>query len=97
MHIDNNDLALVKTILQNHIPEYKVWAFGSRVHGRHLKPFSDFDLVVVTDKPLDLDRYCELKEAFSESLLPFRVDVVDWACAALRFREIILKSYEEVR
>lgn len=97
MYIDNDDLALVKTILQTHIPEYKVWAFGSRVQGRRLKPFSDLDLAVVTDKPLELDRYCELREAFAESDLPFRVDIVDWACATPGFREIILKHYEEVR
>ncbi len=39
------------------------------------------------DAPLD---FATIRDAFSESNLPFRVDVVDWASADEPFRRIIL-------
>lgn len=43
----------------------------------------------MTDKPLDIPRLGDLCEAFSQSDLPFRVDIVDWASASEGFRKII--------
>ena len=93
MHIDPADLEKVLDILRAHVPEYEVWAFGSRVHGRNLKRFSDLDLVVITDKQLDTLRLADMKEAFSESDLPFKVDVLDWLVTNERFRRIIEKEH----
>jgi len=70
-----------------------VWAFGSRVHGRGLKPFSDLDLAILGDTPLDLGRRAAVGEAFSHSDLPFRVDVVDWATADATFRAVIERDH----
>jgi predicted nucleotidyltransferase len=79
------------------MPEYEVRAFGSRVHGRCLKKFSDIDLAIIADTPIDSGRLSELKEAFSESDLPYRVDVVDYASASQTFRDIILREYETIQ
>ena len=65
----------VSEILLRFVPEYQVMIFGSRVSGG-AKPFSDLDLSIKSDKPLPLNRLSELKLAFTESNLPFRVDVV---------------------
>lgn len=89
MHIDAADLEKVLGILRAHVPECEVWAFGSRVHGRNLKRFSDLDLVTITEMPLDPLRLADLKEAFTESDLPFKVDVLDWSITNERFRRII--------
>ena len=97
MHIDVAALDEVLNILRAHVPEYEVWAFGSRVHGRNLKPFSDLDLVVITAEPLDLLRLADLKEAFTESDLPFKVDLLDWATVNDRFRRIIEKEHVVVK
>lgn len=93
LYLPVTDKRLVEEILQSHIPEYEVRAFGSRVHGRHLREFSDLDLAVMTDAPLDIARYSALKQAFSDSDLPFRVDIVDWAATDKPFRNIILAEY----
>ena len=85
-------LELVKHILAGHVLEYEVRAFGSRVRWT-AKETSDLDLVVMTDAPLDLARLADLQEAFSESDLPFRVDVLDWAAIAEDFRRIIKQEY----
>ncbi len=89
MHADERDLETVRGILRKHVPGHEVWAFGSRVHGRNLKKFSDLDLAVITDEPLDPFVVADLKEAFVESDLPFKVDVLDWSTVNERFRTII--------
>jgi predicted nucleotidyltransferase len=85
----------VRRILLLHVPGRTVRAFGSRVQG-NAKPFSDLDLAVMGETPLDFRQLAELKDAFTESNLPFRVDVVDWAATKEPFRRIIEETYEVV-
>jgi type I restriction enzyme S subunit len=80
--------AIVQGTLQKHVPQYDVWAFGSRAKWT-AKEYSDLDLAVITDKPLSLDVSASLSEDFSESDLPWKVDVVDWATSSESFRKII--------
>ena len=79
---------IVRDILQDHIPQHTVWAFGSRARGT-AKPHSDLDLAVICTEPLSLNVSAALANAFAESDLPWRVDVVDWATTSNTFREII--------
>lgn len=80
--------AIVRAILQQQVPGREVWAFGSRAR-RSAKPYSDLDLAVLGDAPLSLDEQAALSEAFAESDLPWKVDVVDWATTSEGFRRII--------
>ena len=84
-------LRIVMDILRRHVPRHAVWAFGSRATGK-AKPYSDLDLAVITDQPLPLATQAALAEAFSESDLPWRVDVVDWATTGESFRAIIARD-----
>lgn len=79
---------IVRTILQRILPQHEVWAFGSRVRRSH-KPYSDLDLAVIGQSALTIEQLAALSEAFSESDLPWKVDVVDWANATEAFRQII--------
>ena len=79
---------IVQGILQKHVPQHEVWAFGSRAKWT-AKPYSDLDLAVMTDQPLSLDVSAALTDAFAESELPWRVDVVDWASTSASFRRVI--------
>ena len=79
---------IVRGILAKHVPGFEIWAFGSRVTGT-TKPYSDLDLAVISDTPLSLEVRTGLAEDFSESDLPWRVDVVDWAATSETFRKII--------
>ncbi|MGI8772208.1 MAG: nucleotidyltransferase family protein [Acidobacteriaceae bacterium] len=87
--LSGKELALVREILQTLLPEREVWAFGSRVHRRALKKYSDLDLAVMGDDPIPSKISSELRDAFDESLLAFKVDIVDWATTSDRFRKII--------
>lgn len=86
--ITDADWSIVSGILKKYLSQYSVWAFGSRVRQTH-KPFSDLDIVVVNDEPLSITTMAELSEAFSESDLPWKVDVVDWASISEGFRKNI--------
>lgn len=82
------DLDTVRAILRAHVPGHEVWAFGSRAR-RCAKRYSDLDLVIVGAEPLSLDVLAALNEAFAESELPWKVDVVDWARIGDAFRRIV--------
>lgn len=79
---------IVRDILHRHVPQYEVWAFGSRAKWT-AKQHSDLDLAVITDQPLSLAVSASLVDDFTESDLPWRVDVVDWATTSESFRRII--------
>ena len=63
MLIDLNPIHLdiIRKILAEFVPQLEVWAFGSRVHWT-AREFSDIDLVVITDCPIDLKKKYALEE-----------------------------------
>jgi uncharacterized protein len=80
---------LVLSILRARLPQdAKAWVFGSRAAGR-ARRYSDLDLAIDVGRRLTLDETASLAEAFSESDLPCKVDVVDWHAIDDRFRRII--------
>jgi len=81
-------LVLVREILQRTLPDNRVWVFGSRANGP-AKPWSDLDLALQGEQALSPAKLAELSTAFTESDLPFRVDIVDLATVSASFRAII--------
>jgi predicted nucleotidyltransferase len=96
LHLPEHELEQVRAILQKYIPGRKVWAFGSRATGgRMLKRFSDLDLAV--EGKLTSLESAELEEAFDESPLPIKVDVVELGLVSAEFRERIEKDFVVVQ
>lgn len=93
LDLSAGELETVRRILADLLPGREVRAFGSRVSGK-AKRFSDLDLAVMGETPLTLSAIASLEEAFSESDLPFRVDVVDWATASESFRAVIAQAFQ---
>lgn len=80
---------LVLDILRAHLPQStKAWVFGSRATGR-ARRYSDLDLAIDAGRRLTLDEIARVAEAFSDSDLPYRVDLVDWRCIDDRWRRMI--------
>jgi predicted nucleotidyltransferase len=98
LHLPERYLQMVQTILQTHLPNAEVWAYGSRVNGDYYEA-SDLDLVV--RQPEDLSRkqsnLGEVVEAFSESNLPIIVQLVDWARIPNDFHAEIADNYVVVQ
>ncbi len=83
------DLAILLQVLRDHLPpNTSAWAFGSRVT-ETARPYSDLDLALKGDAPLDWRAMARLKDALSESDLTIKVDVVDLLAVDKAFREII--------
>ena len=90
------DLDCTLRILARHVPDREVWAFGSRVSGT-AKEFSDLDLAILGDDSLSAVVLADLRDAFRESDLPFKVDVIDWAGTRDHFRQIIEREHVVIR
>ena len=89
-------LATVRVILSRHIPEREVWAFGSRVTGT-AKPYSDLDLAILGEEAMPTRTYKQLIEAFQESDLSFRVELVEWTTISPAFRERIRQNHAVIQ
>jgi predicted nucleotidyltransferase len=89
-------LNTVVATLARHVPDREIRVMGSRATGR-AKPFSDLDLVIMGDEPVELGTMGQLREAFDESSLPFAVDIVEWASASDGFRRIIDEQARPLR
>ena len=85
-------LKTVRRLLAAHVPECEVCAFGSRVAWT-AKGHSDLDLAVKGASKLPPARLRQLREAFEESTLPIRVDLLDWHSISENFRSVIQKQY----
>jgi|GEM_PF-256551 len=81
-------LTIVRDILAQHVPGVTVWAFGSRTTGRAAK-YSDLDIALAGDAPITTMQFAVLEDAFSESLLPMMVDVIDWGAISDEFRDAV--------
>ena len=77
----------VLALLERHLPGTKAWVYGSRAKWTST-PQSDLDLVVFS-KPEQRRQVGDLREAFDESNLPFRVDLFVWSDVPRSFRQQI--------
>lgn len=80
---------IVHEIIARNLPAgVSVRVFGSRAKWT-AKPHSDLDLALKGKQPLPRSVLGDLAEAFSESDLPFRVDIVDWHAVTPSFQAVI--------
>lgn len=87
--VTDSELATIRHILARHLPAgVRVSAFGSRAGGRP-KPMSDLDLVLEGETALPLALMARLAEAFDESPLPWKVDLVDRTTVSAAFGALI--------
>lgn len=89
IEIRPQERALVEAILKEFLPpEAKIWVFGSRINGKARRG-SDLDLAIELGRPLNHQEALNLAEAFEESDLPYKVDIVDLQSVAGYFKAII--------
>jgi type I restriction enzyme S subunit len=81
-------------LINEYIPHTKVWAYGSRVKGNN-REYSDLDLVAFTKDGQKKNVY-ELRDAFEESDIPFRIDFFEWDKIPENFKSVITQNYVEL-
>lgn len=94
--ITKEQLKIVLDILNKFVPNSEVRVFGSRIKG-NAKKYSDLDLAIVQNDKLSWKVIADIKEAFQESNLTFRVDVLDWNSISDEFKKVIESGYEVIK
>ena len=89
-----NQRRVVLELIERHLPDTEVWAYGSRVQWTS-RPDSDLDLVVFSGSDQN-GQVSDLREAFEESDLPFRVDVLVWQELPQSFQKAINDDHADL-
>ena len=82
---------IILYLVHAHLPDVDVWAYGSRVNG-NARPHSDLDIVAFT-APGQNERVADLRHAFEESDLPFKIDLFAWDDLPESFHRHIERAY----
>jgi uncharacterized protein len=94
--IDYNEkyISMIKEIIFSVIDknEYKVFMFGSRA-AQKFKNYSDVDVGILGKKPLG-KLYYKIINLIEESVIPYKVDIVDFALVDEQFKNIALQEIE---
>ena len=91
--ITPSEMKIILNILQKHVRDCEVLAFGSRYKLTHTNT-SDLDLAVKGKEKLPMSTISLLKEDFMESDIPYKVDVTDYHAVSDAFKEIINAGFE---
>ncbi len=94
LDLEADHLKVILELIKSHIPNTTVWAYGSRITGR-ARRYSDLDLVAFSSSNQSR-QIANLKEAFEESCLPFRVELLVWDDIPNSFHREILSYYVEL-
>ena len=94
LHLSARHRAMLEALLQEHLPEVEVWAYGSRVNGES-HDGSDLDLVLRGPglAKIDISRLVDFEEALRDSTVPFLVEAHDWARLPESFHSSIERDY----
>src|SRR3989344_2679852 len=95
--LDDGTLNTIKTIVNSYLPDnsYQAFIFGSRATNNN-RLFSDIDLGILGSKPLPTKNYVNLVQAFEDSDIPYRTDVVDFTSVSDKFKEQALNKIIEL-
>lgn len=96
LSLSPDELELVITVIRRLLSsDSKVWVFGSRATG-NAKRFSDLDLLIDNNKPMSLELLATLSNAFAESPLAYKVDIVDAHTISKSFLDNISKQLVQI-
>ena len=70
---------IVKQIVLKHVPNdaFAIFLFGSRAAG-NAKPLSDIDIGILWTEPLPMIVMAHLNADLEESIVPFKIDLIDF-------------------
>ena len=88
-------IAIVKQIVLKHVPknEFAVFLFGSRA-ASNSNSLSDIDVGIMGTKPLPTLIMADLDSDLEESIVPFKIDLIDFYQADKAFKNEALSSIQ---
>lgn len=91
---DKKYITIIKEIVLSCInpKEHTVFLFGSRAMNKSQK-ISDVDIGIQGKKPLG-DIYYKIINKIEESIVPYKVDIVDFSLVDEKFKKTALKKVE---
>ena len=94
LHLSARHRAMLEALLEEHLPEVEVWAYGSRVNGQS-HDGSDLDLVLRGPglAKIDISRLVDFEDALRDSTVPFLVEAHDWARLPASFHREIERNH----
>ena len=90
LNLTEADLAALLQLIQTHLPNVEIWAFGSRGVGTN-RESSDLDLAAFASET-ETRAVSNLREALEESNLPMRVDLHIWQDLPEHFQSTIRET-----
>lgn len=87
--IDPGHLEAARSILKKYFSDEKILVYGSRVKGTS-QPFSDIDIAICGKEKISIEKLSFIDDDFSESTIPFRVDITEINRVDESFKKIIL-------
>ena len=96
--LEKRHLDFIMQVLTDNIPqkEAKFYIFGSRAKGNY-KEYSDIDIAIkLSDEKLSADILGKILMEFSDSTLPYEVDVIDLNAIDDKFKNLIKNSLAEL-
>lgn len=92
--LDEKYVNFIKKAFDERLNNYKLYLFGSRAKGRARK-YSDIDLAV--DSPELTDKIkSDLEIYFTDSTIPYEIDIVDLNNISEKFKNIISDDLVEL-
>ncbi len=93
--LEKRHLDFILQVLQKNIPQANFYIFVSRAKGNH-KEYSDIDIAVKLEKEtISADILGKILMEFSDSTLPYEVDVIDLNAIDDKFKNLINDSLVE--
>lgn len=97
--LENRHIEFILKVLRNNIVEEdaKFYIFGSRAKNTY-KEYSDIDIAVeIPQKKLSANVIGKILIEFSDSTLPYEVDVIDLNSIDEKFKNLIAKTLVELK
>lgn len=75
--------------------KHQLVIFGSRVSGKASK-WSDIDVGILGSQKIPMRTMSNIKESVEEMPILYKIDVIDFAGADKKFKDVALQAYEQI-
>lgn len=92
--LEEKYIKFIKNVVSNHLTEYRIFMFGSRVKGT-AKKYSDVDIAINSKNLTDKTKLL-IEADLENSTIPYEVDVVDLNTISENFKKNIVNDLVEI-